>query len=114
METQTYKEKRSSPRFPVNIFGSCAGTNCQNKLSTMTHDISAQGLGVIVDSRIPVGTCMDIILEVPDGGKKVIKKGKVVWLLMVESSKFRLGIKLDEPIKPIPLVLRTIKAIKKY
>jgi len=52
---------------------------------------------------------------VADNGEEILRKGKVVWSRMVNSIKYRIGIKLEEPnLKPIPIILRTIGNKRKY
>ncbi|MDD2927792.1 MAG: PilZ domain-containing protein [Candidatus Omnitrophica bacterium] len=103
-------EKRKLVRFLVTMplkyaklaIKSLGGTVC-------THDISAQGVGLITAEELPVNSPLNICLKVPDNGEEIQLEGEVVWSRQVDASKYRCGLKLKGlQIKPIPLVLRTI------
>ena len=80
-----------------------------------THDISAQGLGLITDKKLEPGTCLDLNLQMPDNAEKINRKAKVVWIAVLDSKTNRVGIKLEEQkLNPIALVLRTINYQRKY
>ena len=77
--------------------------------TTCTHDISAQGVGLITAEEIPMNSPLNICLKVPDNGEEIQLEAEVVWSKQIDASRYRCGLKLKGiPIKPIPLVLRTI------
>jgi len=103
-------EKRKLVRFIVTIplkyvklaVKDFSGTLC-------THDISAQGVGLITAEELPVNLPLNICLKVPDNGEEIQLEGEVVWSKQLDGSRYRCGLRLKGvPIKPIPLVLRTI------
>lgn len=105
------KERRSQPRFLTKISVSIYGPVTPQIVNAQTYDISAQGIGIVTVKEIPVGTTLDIYIQMPDTAEKIFRRGKVVWLTTLDDSAYRLGVKLEEPpLKPIPLVLRAIKA----
>ena len=109
MLTSNYKEKREYPRFQIGIpvVYSCPDSN--ETAETRTHDISSQGLGIVTEKEIPLGTLVKVRLVMPDNGEEIIRQGYVVWSKQTASGKCRTGIRLQEPtLKPIMIVLRTI------
>jgi Tfp pilus assembly protein PilZ len=111
----TFVEKRTFPRFPVAIPISCFIPDLNRTINTCTCDISAIGVGIVVDEELSAGTRLDLCLNMPDNGEKINRKAKVVWFNVMSTSSYRVGIRLEEPnIKPIPLVLRTINYQRKY
>jgi hypothetical protein len=103
-------EKRKLVRFLVAIpvkYAKLALRNISGPICT--HDISAQGVGLITAEELPVNSPLDICLKVPDNGEEIRLEAEVVWSKQLEASKYRCGLKLKgAQIKPIPLVLRTI------
>lgn len=115
MQEQSFVEKRAFPRFSVSISVIYSDPASHKVVSTQTHDISAQGLGLIIDKELEPGICLDLSIEMPDNGEKIKRKAKVVWINMLGSNTKRVGIKLEEPeLKPIPLVLRIINYQQKH
>ena len=115
MQNAAYAEKRIFPRFPVNIPLFFLQLASSNIYTAVTHDISTQGLCLVVDRQVLLGTELDIHLQMKDNNEKISLKGKVVWSDMVDIGKYKIGIQLEETkLKPIPLVLRTIMAQRKY
>ena len=103
-------EKRKLVRFLVAIpvkYAKLALRNISGPICT--HDISAQGVGLITAEELPVNSPLDICLKVPDNGEEISLEAEVVWSEQTNSSGYRSGVKLKSGlIKPIPLVLRTI------
>jgi len=115
MENLAFTEKRTYPRFNVSIPLSCFDLNSDKKINAQSHDISTEGLGIIVVKPIPVGAELDICIHMLDNGEKIYRKGKVVWSNEIDSGSYRIGIRLEEQkLDPVPLVLRTIMAQKDY
>lgn len=112
---QSFEEKRAYPRFPISLPVCCQNGNPASKIYARTRDISAIGLGIVADSEIPIGTNFDLYLEMLDNKERIQRKGEVVWLQKVEEGMFRIGIRvLEQKLKPIPIVLRTINFQRKY
>ncbi|OGX18302.1 MAG: hypothetical protein A3K83_03665 [Omnitrophica WOR_2 bacterium RBG_13_44_8b] len=110
-----FEEKRVCPRFPVSISVTCYIPDLDKTVNTYTRDISAIGIGLVVNEVLPVGTCLDLCLQMPDNGERIMRKAKVVWSNAMGLDSYRVGIKLQEAsIKPIPLILRTINYQRKY
>ncbi|MDD2680185.1 MAG: PilZ domain-containing protein [Candidatus Omnitrophica bacterium] len=105
-------EKRKLVRFLVTIPVKYAKLALKDlNGTTCTHDISAQGVGLITAEALPVNSPLNICLKIPDNGEEVQLEAEVIWSKQLEASKYRCGLKLKGvQIKPIPLVLRTIYA----
>ncbi len=103
------QEKRKSVRFVITIPLKYIKFDIKNLNSTCTHDISGQGVGLISGEELPLNTPLVICLKIPDNGEEILLEAEVIWSAQIDNSKYRYGLKLkNPPIKPIPLVLRTI------
>lgn len=115
MQNSGIKERRTFARFILPIPVSYNDPVLNKKINVKTHDISSNGIGLITDRAMTPGMHLDICLEMIDNGEKVYTQGKLIWSCMLEPGKYRAGFKIDDPkLRPIPLVLRTIKAKRKY
>ncbi len=102
------QEKRKLVRFLITIPLKYAKMSLKTVDSICTHDISAQGVGLITAEELPVNTPIVLCLKIPDNGEEVSLEAEVIWSAQT-SSLYRSGVRLkNSPIKPIPLVLRTI------
>lgn len=109
--TEDYKEKRGFLRFLISLPISCYDYTRRIKTELQTHDISANGFGLITDRPLEPGASLDISFEKVNGAEHLYAKGKVVWQKVEEANKYRVGVELDEPkLKPIPLILKTIQS----
>lgn len=110
-EPEYFKERRIFHRFTINIPASYVDPLLNKTLNAQTHDISVEGLGLVSERKLTVGTILEICLQMTDNGEKIVVKGKVVWLTLTDDNKYRAGIKLEGPrLEPVPLVLRTIQS----
>lgn len=101
-------DKRRVPRFQINL--PIRNGNPDDQRFSRTFDISATGVGLISDHELPLGEPLQLCLFMPDNNEEIRLQGKAVWISMSGSSRFRIGVSLDEPrLKPIPLVLRSIR-----
>ena len=115
MDSAFFSEKRAYSRFPVSIPLSYSDSNSSDTIHIQTHDISAEGLSTLIDKELPVGSYLDICLQMPDNQEKIYRKGKVIWLKAIDAKAYRIGVKLESPpLKTVILVLRVIKARRKY
>jgi hypothetical protein len=114
MADSAFIEKRAFPRFAISIPVTCR-THTEKAIEGRTHDISAGGLGIITEEGLSPGASVGIYLRMADNGGEIYKKGKVAWSRSVDAHKYRAGVQLEEAnLKPIPIVLRTIKAQRQY
>ena len=115
MPQWNFQEKRKFTRFEVNLPLKNAELNTVKEINGYTHDLSSQGIGMFVKEELSLGTQLDIRLYMPDNGEEIRTSGKVVWSNKMESGKYRAGIILNNTdLKPIPLVLRTIRVRTRY
>ena len=111
----TYTEKRSFPRFMLLVPVAYCTQDCDLTIYANTRDISAGGLCIVTERQLPSGIYMDVYLQMLDTGEQVQRRGHVIWTTIAEGSKFRAGIRLEDlHLKPVDIVLRTIKAQRKY
>jgi Tfp pilus assembly protein PilZ len=114
MENTENKERRAHPRFGISIPALYCSVDSTELSRGYTHDISVGGICLVGNSCFPHGTCVDVILEMMDTNERIYNKGKIVWYQEVDNANVFLGIKLDGFLKPIPLVLRSIKILRQY
>ena len=109
MDSIFVSDKRSRPRFQVSIPLGNIRYNDRNIVSH-TFDISSKGLGLVLDKELPLGQTIELSLHMSDTGECINVHGKAVWMALAGPNRYRAGIAIDpEHIKPIPLVLRTIR-----
>lgn len=115
MNYAEFKDRRSYERFAVPIPLSYDDADFTAATATKTNDISVEGLSLVTDKSLIPGTGLDICLQMIDNGERILLKGRVIWSRIVESGRYRAGVKIELPkLKPIALVLRTIKSRRKY
>jgi Tfp pilus assembly protein PilZ len=115
MPQWNFQEKRKFTRFEANLPLKNAQRNTVKEINGYTHDLSSQGIGMFAKEGLSIGTQLDIRLFMPDNGEELRTSGRVVWLVKVEAEKYRVGIELNNTdLKPIPLVLRTIRMRTRY
>ena len=112
MEQTNYcHERRKSPRLTAGINTSCIESQNDNKSEAVTHDISKEGVGLISEAQLNVGSNVEIYLRMMDTGEIIATRGKIVWFTHASKNKYRVGIQLEQPqLEPIPLALRTIRS----
>jgi hypothetical protein len=111
MPGSEFKERRAFPRFNVKISVSYVDPFLNNPVDTYTHDISVEGLGLLLDKKSNCSMPIEICLNMPDNNEKILTRGTIIWSKSVNSNQYRIGIKFDGPkLKPIPLVSRTLQA----
>jgi len=115
MPDSSFKEKRNFPRFLANLPLALLEQKIKKTFTAQTHDISSHGLCVITDQQMSPGSDFDMCIRMLDNNEQIRVKGQVVWSNMIDSLKYRTGIKLaDSVLKPIPMVLRTIMARRQF
>ncbi len=114
MENQLFTEKRAFARFPIRIPVSYYSINSEGVINANTCDLSAIGVGMITFIRLPVGTEIELCIEMNDTGERIYTRGKVAWVGHYGVDGYKAGIKLEQQLRPIPIVLRTISYKRKY
>lgn len=115
----SFTEKRASLRFRVCLPLNYSQQGTESVVSVRSLDISSRGLRIETETNFPKGTLLNICLKMVDTGEEVIRVCKVVWSEFSYAFKDKMmhvtGVVLiDSEIKPIPIVLRTIKSQNKY
>jgi hypothetical protein len=59
-------------------------------------DISAKGVGFLVNEEIKSRTPLEMWLQIPDRGEPLYTRGEVVWSKRLEPNKYRIGVSLEK------------------
>ncbi|MFA5100587.1 MAG: PilZ domain-containing protein [Candidatus Omnitrophota bacterium] len=114
MDSTFVSDKRKAPRFQVSIPVLQIRYN-NSAINSHTFDISADGIGLVMDAELPLGKTIEMCLHMPDNGESINFHGKAVWMTVAGPNRYRAGIVIEEEhLKPIPLVLRTIRLRSHY
>jgi len=91
-----YQEKRSFVRFPriMPVKFSVVGNN--GEAIAHTHDVSAKGVGLIIEKALPVEARIELWLYTTQDQEPVYTQGHIVWCKMVAPNVYRSGIDLDK------------------
>jgi len=109
MQNMTFKDRRVFERISVNLPLKFLNPNSNKECLAQTHDISANGIGILTQEELPTHTYLEIWLQIPDNGKPLHTKGRVVWSKMLEPNRYRVGICLERiDLMGVSRVLRTI------
>jgi hypothetical protein len=110
-----YTEKRKHNRFAMEAALHYFDPSGNAAVNGRLRDISACGMGFISPHPLIPGEHLELFLYMPDSEEKLYKKFRVCWSSPTDTGKYRIGVQLDPPeINPIPLVLRSIVAKRKY
>lgn len=89
-------DRRVFARFPVkfglrflNLWESKEG-------KAVTQDISAKGMGILVNETLPLYTALELWVNIPDRSEPLYTRGEVVWANKASSNKYRVGISLGK------------------
>lgn len=103
------QERRQSVRYEVKFFARVVHGLTGEEMATTSRDISAKGVGLIVDRPLMLGEIVDITLVMPDNSEQFETRGMVIWVQVQEQKYYRAGIEItDRELRPIPMVLRSI------
>ncbi|HNQ50450.1 MAG TPA: PilZ domain-containing protein [Candidatus Omnitrophota bacterium] len=112
MHQWTHTEKRRAPRFEISIpilnYTGPAGAPVPATL----RDMSAYGIGAMMDCALPIGTALDIVLMMPEQEDRVRLQGSVIWVQDANSlGYYRAGIRFQQGhFNPIPYILKMLQA----
>ncbi len=110
MQSWDSRERRKIPRYEMVLFASETELVSRKEIKLVTRDICENGVGVLLNERLPVSALVEVFWEMPDNLEKFCVRGKIIWVSGIALNQFRAGICLDEfCLKPIPMVLRIIK-----
>jgi hypothetical protein len=109
------KDRRASLRFPISLSVQCFDRQSRTEILSQTYDISAQGIGLLINEEIPLGAPVTVTITMPDTGEEIKVNGKFIWQKAVDSYCYRIGVELTgSRLKPIPIALRTLQARAAY
>lgn len=112
--SESFIEKRRFKRFPAIIPLSYFVSGVNKDSYVQTYDISVEGIGMLLNKELSVGINLNVVLYVADNKEVIKRRGRIIWSQAVDNG-YRTGLKLeDAQLKPIPIVLKTIIARRKY
>jgi hypothetical protein len=68
-------------------------------LARAVLDISETGLSLVVSATLDPGQEVSVTLDATTGGKPVKRLGNVVWSAAADEGAWRVGIRLDKPLR---------------
>jgi PilZ domain len=89
-------DHRIFERFPVNLSARYLNPDTGKEGLASAQDVSAKGLGFISSEELKLHTALEIWLEMKDKGEPLYTRGEVVWVKMVDSNNYKLGIELEK------------------
>ncbi len=86
------KYKRFDTYVTVHIKKHDAGAS--KEILGLSGDLSRDGLKVFADEKLPLGTLLDLVIEIPDDPKAIHARGEIVWCKKSgeDTSKYCFGI----------------------
>jgi len=86
------KYKRFDTYVTVHIKKHDAGAS--KEILGLSGDLSRDGLKVFADEKLPLGTLLDLSIEIPDDPKAINARGEIVWCKKSseDTSKYCFGI----------------------
>jgi hypothetical protein len=110
MRPWDFMERRRLPRYEIALSCDERDLSTNREFRSLTRDICEQGVGIVLNERLPLDSLVEACLEMPDNKEQIYVHGKVVWITKLDEKQFRAGICLDKfDLRPIPLILRMIK-----
>lgn len=107
------EERRQHVRYEVALFARIVQGLAGEEIAISSHDISAKGVGLIVDRPLMLGEIVDITFVMPDNAEQIETRGMVVWVQPLGPGQSRAGVEItDRELRPIPMVLRSINVRK--
>ena len=93
---ENMEDRRIFQRFPVNMPMSFLDLNSGMECQACAQDVSAKGLGLVVDQEMEAKTPLEMWLKIPDRGEPLYLRGEVVWSRMQGNNEYRTGISLEK------------------
>lgn len=94
MFTNQIEDKRVFARLPVTMPVKFMNTEMNAEGEALTQDISAKGIGLMINRKIKPNTSLEMWLTVPDKGEPFYTRGEVIWSIP-EADKYRIGVNLE-------------------
>jgi len=105
IQNPEFKERRTFERAPLKLSLRYSDLRSSKEGLAQTHDISAQGIGLLIDRKLLPCTQLEIWLKLAEKDDPLYIKGQVIWSNRVGRNKYIAGISLEEAELMIPRVL---------
>ena len=96
MQTATYEDRRVFERISAVLPVRYLDTQGSNEGRASTVDISANGVGMVVEQPLAAHTPLELWLAMPDRGEPVYSRGEVAWSVPAAGGRCRVGVKLEK------------------
>ncbi len=93
---QSFEDQRIFARFSARLPLRFLDTDSNMEGGAETYDVSAKGLGLVINEQLKPHTSLEMWLHIPDKGEPLYTRGEVVWSRMVESNKYQIGVNLEK------------------
>jgi len=84
--------ERVAASFPVKLLDTSSG----QEREASTCDVSAKGVGVLMNKQLTPGAPVEVWLKIPDHGEPLYTRGAVAWSKMEKANIYRAGIELEK------------------
>ncbi|MCK9603388.1 MAG: PilZ domain-containing protein [Candidatus Omnitrophica bacterium] len=61
-----------------------------------TYNVSAKGLGLLLDQEIKPNMPLELWLDLPDKGTPLYTRGRVIWTTQIEPRLWQTGVSLEK------------------
>jgi len=92
-----FEDKRVFSRFPAHLGIKFLESDTGREGTALTNDVSARGLGVVLERDLSIQTPLELWLKIPDEHQPLYIRGGVAWSKNISPNEYRAGIKLDRP-----------------
>jgi hypothetical protein len=96
MPKSSIEDRRIFARFGTKFPLRFLDLNSNREGIAQTQDLSAKGVGLLVNEELPARTPVEMWLKIPDKGEPLYTRGEVVWSKMVGPNEYRTGVNLDK------------------
>jgi c-di-GMP-binding flagellar brake protein YcgR len=93
---QNFEDRRIFQRFSVKLPLRCLNLNSGKEFAAQTNDISANGIGLVTEENLPAESPLEMWLAIPDKCQPLYARAEVVWSNMMETNKYRVGVRLEK------------------
>lgn len=105
MQNLGFKERRMFERMPSRLSLRYSDLHSNKDGLAETHDISAQGIGLLISKKLLPHTPLEIWLQLPEKDEPLYIKGEVIWSNRIGKNNYIVGISLEKAELMIPRVL---------
>jgi len=90
------EDRRIFERFAVSFPVKLLDTSSGQEREVSTCDVSAKGVGVLMNKQLTPGTPLEVWLKIPDHGEPLYTRGTVAWSKTEKANICRAGIELEK------------------